>query len=60
VDFIQQYLIDPVSNFLWSYVLIWLLLGAGVYFTVRTRVVQVRMFPRMLRLLRGSRGGACH
>ena len=58
MDFIQQYLIDPVSNFLWSYVLIWLLLGAGLYFTIRTRLVQVRMFPRMLRLLRGSREGA--
>jgi alanine or glycine:cation symporter, AGCS family len=58
MDFIQERLIDPVSHVLWSYVLVWLLLGAGLYFTVRTRGVQVRMFGRMLRLLRGSREGA--
>ncbi|MGW5241484.1 alanine/glycine:cation symporter family protein [Monashia sp. NPDC004114] len=58
MDFIQERLIDPVSHFLWSYLLIWVLLGAGFWFTFRTRFVQFRMFGRMVSLLRGSREGA--
>jgi AGCS family alanine or glycine:cation symporter len=58
MDFIQERFIDPLSHFLWTYVLIWLLLGAGVYFSIRTRWVQFGMFGRMIRLLRGSRAGA--
>ena len=43
MEFIQQIesaihvVMDPVSNFIWSYVLIYLLLGAGLWFTVFTR-----------------------
>ena len=58
MDFIQQNLIDPVSKLLWNYILIYLLVGAGLYFTISTRFVQFRMFPAMLRTLRGSRGGS--
>lgn len=58
MDFIQQNLVDPVSNFLWSYVLIWVLLGVGFWFTFRTRFAQFRLFGRMITLLRGSREGA--
>lgn len=57
MDFIQQNLIDPVSHVLWTYVLVYLLTAAGLYFTIRTRFVQVRLFPRMLAALRGSREG---
>ena len=56
MDFIQQNLIDPVSRLLWNYILIYLLVGAGLYFTLSTRFVQFRMFPQMLRTLVGSRG----
>lgn len=55
MDFIQQNLIDPISKLLWNYILIYLLVGAGLYFTISTRFVQFRMFPAMLRTLRGSR-----
>lgn len=58
MDFIRQSLIDPVSRFLWNYVLVYVLIGAGLYFTVRTRFVQFRHFPQMLSVLRGARGGA--
>jgi alanine or glycine:cation symporter, AGCS family len=58
MDFIQANLIDPVSHFLYTYILIYVLIGAGVYFTICTRFVQVRHFPRMLRLMVGSSGGA--
>ena len=36
MDFIQVNLIDPLSHFLYTYVLIYLLVGAGIYFTIRT------------------------
>ncbi|QGQ44190.1 alanine/glycine:cation symporter family protein [Metabacillus sediminilitoris] len=44
-------LINGTNNLLWSYVLIILLIGAGVYFTVRTKFVQFRMIGEMFRLL---------
>ncbi len=59
VDLLQKQFVVPLSNALYSYVLIYLLIGAGIYFTVRTRCVQVRYFGRMLSQLRrsGSRQG---
>ena len=38
-------IISTISNLLYSYILIVLLLGAGIYFSIRTRFVQFRMFP---------------
>lgn len=57
MDFIQQYLIDPISNVLWTYVLVYVLVAAGIYFSVRTRFVQIRYFGRMIGQLRSSRTG---
>jgi AGCS family alanine or glycine:cation symporter len=48
MDFIQANLIDPVSKVLYTYVLIYLLVAVGIYFTVRTKFVQIRYFGRML------------
>lgn len=58
MDFIKTSLIDPVSSFLYTYVLIYLLVGAGIYFTVRTRAVQVRLARQMWRVIAGSRGNS--
>ncbi|GAB7189808.1 alanine/glycine:cation symporter family protein [Kineococcus sp. NUM-3379] len=58
MDTFQQYVIDPVSNVLWTYVLVYVLLGVGLYFGVRTRFVQVRLFARMLRQVVSSRSGS--
>jgi AGCS family alanine or glycine:cation symporter len=46
------------NDLLWSYVLIFLLLGAGAIFTLVSRGVQVRAFGHMFHLVRNSRGGA--
>lgn len=54
MDFIQEHLINPVSDVLYSYILVYLLVAAGIYFTVRTRFIQVRYFGRMLRQLTHS------
>ena len=55
MDFIQEQFIDPVSKALYTYILIYLLVAVGIYFTVRTRLVQIRYFGRMLRQLGRSR-----
>ena len=57
MDFIQANLIDPVSKFMYTYVLVYLLVAAGIYFTIRTRFVQFRYFRRMLGQLFNSRVG---
>ena len=43
--------LSKVSELVWSDWLVYLCLAAGVYFSVRSRFVQVRHFPEMLRLL---------
>jgi AGCS family alanine or glycine:cation symporter len=53
-----QAAVDPVSSLLWGSVLIYVLLGAGVYFSVRTRLVQVRLFGHLWAVVLGSRRGA--
>ena len=58
MDFIQNHLIDPANRVLYTYVLVYLLVAAGVYFTIRTRFVHVRYFKRMIGQLMHSRTGA--
>ncbi|MCM2129731.1 alanine/glycine:cation symporter family protein [Larsenimonas rhizosphaerae] len=47
---------DPVSNFIWTYILVYLLLGVGVLFTVITRFMQFRLIGHMARVTFTSRG----
>ena len=58
MDFIHNHLIYPANRVLYTYVLVYLLVAAGVYFTIRTRFVQVRYFKRMIGQLMHSRTGA--
>lgn len=44
-------LITSVNDAIWGYVLIFALVGCGLWFTWRTRFVQFRMVGEMLRLL---------
>ncbi|MCW4151501.1 sodium:alanine symporter family protein [Halomonas sp. 18H] len=48
-------LVDSGNGLLWGSVLIYLLIGAGLYFTVMTRGIQFRYFGHMFKLLRHSR-----
>ncbi|MFD2214149.1 alanine/glycine:cation symporter family protein [Metabacillus endolithicus] len=48
---IIENIINGTNTLLWSYVLIIMLIGAGIYFTVRTKFVQFRMIGEMVRLL---------
>lgn len=38
--------VSAINNVLWSYVLIVVLVGCGIYFTLSTHLVQLRMLPR--------------
>jgi len=49
-------IIDIINDFLWSYVLIAVLLGAGLYFTLSLKGVQFTMIGEMFRLLLQSGG----
>lgn len=45
-------LVDQINNILWSeYVLVPLLVFSAIYFTIRTRFVQIRLFPVMIKLV---------
>lgn len=44
------------NDFLWSYILLALLIGCALYFTLRSRGVQFRMIGEMFRLLGDSSG----
>ncbi len=46
-----QDIVNILNNALWSYVLIFLLIFVGSYFTIRTNFVQIRMFKEMFKLL---------
>ena len=48
-------MVDRSNGLLWGSVLIYLLIGAGLYFTIMTRGIQVRYFGHMFKLLRSSR-----
>jgi AGCS family alanine or glycine:cation symporter len=48
--------IETLNSWVWSPALVVLCLAAGLYFSFRTRFVQVRRFGEMFRLLFGSAG----
>ncbi|GAB2661477.1 alanine/glycine:cation symporter family protein [Nocardia goodfellowii] len=43
--------LDTANSYIWSKGLIYLCLAAGVYFSIRTRFVQIRQVPEMIRLM---------
>ena len=47
----MQSIVDTLNGYIWSNYLIFLALGAGAFFSILTRFVQVRMFREMFRLL---------
>lgn len=55
MDFSNK-LIMEANNFIWTYILIGMLITTGIYFTFRTKFVQFRNIKEMFRLL-GDAGG---
>lgn len=48
--------IDRINDVLWTYILIAMLLGCALWFTLKTKFVQFRMIGEMVRLLGDSTG----
>ena len=47
--------VSTINGYIWSPALIYLCLGAGLFFSILTRFVQVRMFREMIHLLFSSK-----
>ncbi|MBE5737005.1 MAG: alanine:cation symporter family protein [Clostridiales bacterium] len=45
----MEQIVTDISNFLYNYVLIILLVGGGIYFTVRTKFAQFRLFKEQIK-----------
>lgn len=50
MSFIEN-IVGEVNGVLWSYVLITVLIGLGLWFTIKTKFVQFRYLPEMFRVL---------
>ena len=48
---LNEYL-GSLNNFMYTYILIFLLIGSGVYFTIRTGFVQIRRIGDVMRILK--------
>ena len=44
-------IVGAISNFMYSYLLIVMLVAVGLYYTLRTRLVQLRMFMETIRVI---------
>jgi len=45
-------IVSTISGYLYSYILIALLIGAGLYFTIRTKFVQIRLLGESIRVIK--------
>ncbi|HPN17743.1 MAG TPA: alanine:cation symporter family protein, partial [Candidatus Aminicenantes bacterium] len=51
----MQKIVDAVYGYVWGYPLVILCLGAGIFFSIRTRFLQVRLIKDMVgQLWRGT------
>ncbi|WP_373284827.1 alanine/glycine:cation symporter family protein [Actinomyces gaoshouyii] len=50
--------LENISDQFYAGFLAWVLIAVGLYFTIRSRAVQFRLFPEMIRTVFGSRGDA--
>ncbi len=51
----MQEIVSTINSYIWSSALIYLCLGAGLFYSIITRFVQVRLFGEMIRLLFSSK-----
>ncbi|MGN0289077.1 MAG: alanine/glycine:cation symporter family protein [Lachnospiraceae bacterium] len=47
-------IVDAVNGFLWDYALLFLLMGTGIFYTIRLKFIQVRKFGAGMKLLFGN------
>lgn len=49
-------IVNEINTYLWNYILIILLIGSGIWFTLRTKCIQLRELPEMFRLIKEGAG----
>jgi AGCS family alanine or glycine:cation symporter len=54
----MENLVNQLNAIIWSPVLVYLCLGAGLFFSIATRFVQIRLFREMIRLLFAGKSSA--
>ena len=54
----MQEIVGTINDLIWSQALIYLCLGTGLFFSIMTRFVQVRLFKEMIRLLFANKESA--
>ncbi len=54
----MEKIINGLNDIIWSPALVWLCLGTGLYFSIRTRFLQIRHVGHMVALLFGSKSSA--
>ncbi len=54
---VVQNIITELNNILWSYILIGLLLGLGLYFTIKMKLVQILKIKEMVHVLKDRNEG---
>lgn len=47
----SENIVANINNFMYSYLLIYMLVGIGLFFTIRTKFVQFRLLPEMFRVI---------
>jgi Na+/alanine symporter len=55
MEALANQIVDLLNGLLWGKILIWLLVGTGLYFTLRLGFIQLRHFGHTFTVLRGSR-----
>ena len=55
MDFLNA-CVTVINDFLWTYIIIVVLVGCGLWFTFSTGLIQLRALPEMVRLLTGDLG----
>ena len=55
MEALANQVVDLLNGLLWGKILIWLLVGTGIYFTVRLGFIQLRHLGHTFSVLRGSR-----
>ena len=54
----MENLVNQLNAIIWSPVLVYLCLGAGLFFSIATKFVQIRLFREMIRLLFAGKSSA--
>jgi len=54
----MQEVVNTISSLMWEPALVYVLLGTGLFFSILTRFVQVRLFREMWRLIFSSKESA--